>query len=214
MPDLTNQGIWPAFWALGNNSNSGVPWPVAGEIDILEDWSPQVFNGAGDTGENSTIHTELTGGDGLSGRFPFFPPERQSEQALPRLCRIIWSADKIQDSMWTTQPEAFFTTTPPAPAFCPPQEMCGAFQSTDFILLNEAISGTLGGSAANRPTGPMRVDYVNAGTRRHKKLRVLKTPGLPRVPSGCPIPCTSFMRSAVGTSHRRRPHERVITAYR
>lgn len=31
------QGIWPAFWMLGNGINqSGVGWPKCGEIDILE----------------------------------------------------------------------------------------------------------------------------------------------------------------------------------
>ncbi len=30
------QGIWPAFWMLGANVNSGAPWPICGEIDIME----------------------------------------------------------------------------------------------------------------------------------------------------------------------------------
>lgn len=34
MPD-TGNGLWPAFWMLGNNF-SGIPWPDAGEIDIVE----------------------------------------------------------------------------------------------------------------------------------------------------------------------------------
>lgn len=34
MPDTAN-GLWPAFWLLGNNF-PGVPWPDAGEIDIVE----------------------------------------------------------------------------------------------------------------------------------------------------------------------------------
>ncbi len=29
-------GVWPAFWMLGNNMNSGVSWPWSGEIDIME----------------------------------------------------------------------------------------------------------------------------------------------------------------------------------
>src|SRR5688572_31317501 len=29
------QGIWPAFWMLGENFND-VGWPAAGEIDIME----------------------------------------------------------------------------------------------------------------------------------------------------------------------------------
>jgi len=29
------QGIWPAFWMLGDNIDQ-VPWPACGEIDIVE----------------------------------------------------------------------------------------------------------------------------------------------------------------------------------
>ena len=84
LPDTTNQGIWPAFWALGNNINSGVPWPVAGEADILEDWSPQVHGGPGNHRENSTIHTYLTGRGRNFGSL-FIPQRRGSEHSLPHL---------------------------------------------------------------------------------------------------------------------------------
>ena len=30
------QGLWPAFWMLGANINSGAGWPACGEIDIME----------------------------------------------------------------------------------------------------------------------------------------------------------------------------------
>jgi len=30
------QGIWPAFWALGDGIRHNVPWPQAGELDIME----------------------------------------------------------------------------------------------------------------------------------------------------------------------------------
>jgi beta-glucanase (GH16 family) len=34
IPNLAN-GLWPAFWLLGNNVGS-TPWPACGEVDILE----------------------------------------------------------------------------------------------------------------------------------------------------------------------------------
>jgi len=34
MPNTAN-GLWPAFWMLGNNF-SGIPWPECGEVDIVE----------------------------------------------------------------------------------------------------------------------------------------------------------------------------------
>ena len=30
------QGIWPAFWLLGDDSNGTEVWPQIGEIDIME----------------------------------------------------------------------------------------------------------------------------------------------------------------------------------
>ncbi|CAM1506037.1 Fc.00g056780.m01.CDS01 [Cosmosporella sp. VM-42] len=32
----TKQGIWPAFWMLGNSHRQGKVWPACGEIDVLE----------------------------------------------------------------------------------------------------------------------------------------------------------------------------------
>ncbi|KAH8887835.1 concanavalin A-like lectin/glucanase [Thozetella sp. PMI_491] len=30
------QGIWPAFWMLGDSIHHGTPWPQCGELDIME----------------------------------------------------------------------------------------------------------------------------------------------------------------------------------
>ncbi|KAH8646749.1 beta-glucanase [Xylariales sp. PMI_506] len=35
-PASEKQGIWPAFWALGDSIRHGTSWPECGEIDILE----------------------------------------------------------------------------------------------------------------------------------------------------------------------------------
>ncbi len=154
LPDTTNQGPWPAFWALGNNINSGVPWPVAGEIDILEDWTPQIYGGPGVTAENSTIHTWLTGGDGLSQRYNF--PSGQAVNTAFHTYGIIWSPDQIQ--FFVDDPtKPFYTTTP---ASLPSGDQW-AFNQPIFLLLNEAIGGTLGGSITGLTSvGPMTVDYV------------------------------------------------------
>ena len=29
-------GVWPAYWMMGENMNEGVGWPYCGEIDIME----------------------------------------------------------------------------------------------------------------------------------------------------------------------------------
>lgn len=39
-PKENKQGIWPAFWLLGDSHRNGGPiWPACGEIDIMENFS-------------------------------------------------------------------------------------------------------------------------------------------------------------------------------
>lgn len=35
-PQANKQGLWPAFWMLGDSIRHGTGWPACGEIDILE----------------------------------------------------------------------------------------------------------------------------------------------------------------------------------
>jgi beta-glucanase (GH16 family) len=35
-PTSTKQGIWPAFWLLGDSIRHGTGWPACGELDIME----------------------------------------------------------------------------------------------------------------------------------------------------------------------------------
>jgi beta-glucanase (GH16 family) len=60
MPDA--EGVWPAFWLLGNGS-----WPETGEIDIMEyvgeaDWTGVALHGKGYSGETPLVDRQ------------FFPP--------------------------------------------------------------------------------------------------------------------------------------------
>jgi beta-glucanase (GH16 family) len=55
MPD-TGNGLWPAFWLLGNNF-PGVLWPAAGEIDIVEMGAASgIADGKQQERINSAIH--------------------------------------------------------------------------------------------------------------------------------------------------------------
>lgn len=69
---------------------------------------------------------------------------------------IIWSPDQVQ--FYVDHPsKPFFTTTP---ATLPAGDVW-PFNQPIFIVLNEAIGGTLGGSISGLTNpGPMTVDYV------------------------------------------------------
>ncbi len=55
------QGIWPAFWFLGDSIRHGAPWPSCGEIDVLESVNGQL-RGYG------TLHCDVAPG-GVCGEF-------------------------------------------------------------------------------------------------------------------------------------------------
>ncbi len=52
---VNKQGLWPAFWALGDAMRHGTEWPAAGEIDIFEqvDGLPMIYG---------TVHCGQAGG--------------------------------------------------------------------------------------------------------------------------------------------------------
>jgi beta-glucanase (GH16 family) len=154
LPNTTNQGLWPAFWALGDNINTGVAWPTCGESDIMENWSPQVDGGAGTTGNNSTVHTALTGGGGLGDRFTF--PSGEATNTAFHTYGIIWQANEMQFFIDNAS-SPFFTVTPNSL----PSGDTWPFNQDLFAILNVAVGGTLGGSISGLSNpGPMTVDYV------------------------------------------------------
>jgi beta-glucanase (GH16 family) len=62
LPDTAN-GLWPAFWMLGNNF-PGIVWPNCGEIDILESGADAgIQNGTQNELINSALHFSDAGGN-------------------------------------------------------------------------------------------------------------------------------------------------------
>jgi beta-glucanase (GH16 family) len=153
LPNTTNPGLWPAFWSLGSDIST-VPWPSCGEADIMENWSPQVLNGAGPSGNNSTIHTTKTGGSGVGRRFTF--PSGEAADTAFHTYGVIWAQNEMQffvDNASTP----FFTVTPSSL----PSGDTWPFNQSIFLLTNVAVGGTLGGSTSGLSNpGPMKVDFV------------------------------------------------------
>jgi len=153
LPNTTDQGLWPAFWTLGSDITT-VPWPTCGEADIMENWSPQVDGGAGTTGNNSTIHTAKTGGEGIGERYTF--PSGEATDTAFHTYGIVWKENEMQFFVDNAS-SPFFTVTPSSL----PSGDTWPFNADLFALLNVAIGGTLGGSTSGLSNPqPMKVDYV------------------------------------------------------
>ncbi|PHH67421.1 hypothetical protein CDD81_31 [Ophiocordyceps australis] len=51
-PPDRKQGIWPAFWMLGDAMRRGMPWPACGEVDIMETINGQLLG-------HGTVHCDV-----------------------------------------------------------------------------------------------------------------------------------------------------------
>jgi len=174
LPDTTDQGLWPAFWSLGSDFPS-TPWPDCGEADFMENWSPQIDSGPGPNGNRSTIHTTLSGGDGI-GQDYTFPSGEQADTAF-HTYGVVWSANLMQ----------FFVDDPSSPFFVvtPSDLQAGdtwPFNADIFLIMNVAIGGTLGGSTSGLTNPqPLIADYVRwyappSAQAAKKRNLVLGTP--------------------------------------
>jgi hypothetical protein len=140
-------GLWPAFWALGDNFQTA-DWPSCGEIDVMENRGsqPRVTHG--------TVHGATTAGSAWqSGRRLRLPV------ALSRTYRtfqLMWGPSAIGMSVDGR------TYSSVSKADIPP----GAHWNFDhkfFLLLNLAVGGTWPGLPTSATEFPaiMAVDYVN-----------------------------------------------------
>ncbi len=135
-------GTWPAIWTLGSNITS-VGWPFCGEIDIME----HVGNNVGDV--SSAIHTPSSSGNTINiGRIDI--PDATTAF---HVYAVDWTSDKmdfyVDDTLYYTyNPSTKNSTTWP-------------FDTDQFILLNIAMGGTLGGNiSAEFIQATMEIDYV------------------------------------------------------
>ncbi|MDB4293022.1 glycoside hydrolase family 16 protein [Maribacter sp.] len=135
-------GTWPAIWTLGSNITS-IGWPFCGEIDIME----HVGNNIG--GISSAIHTPSSNGNTINiGRIDI--PDATTAF---HVYTVDWTAEKmdfyVDDTLYYTyNPAAKDSSTWP-------------FDADQFILLNIAMGGTLGGNiATDFNQAIMEIDYV------------------------------------------------------
>jgi beta-glucanase (GH16 family) len=149
------QGIWPAFWTLGNNITT-VNWPACGEQDIMERVNAAL---SPDWNEGSVHGTGFTGDSGLGTKF-YFPAGQTA--AGWHTYGITWKKNSV----------AFYVDDPSSPyvTYNNPASLTGVngavwpFDTGDsaFIIMNVAVGGDWPGSPNASTVFPaaMLVDYV------------------------------------------------------
>lgn len=138
------QGIWPAFWMLGENMNI-VGWPAAGEIDILE------FIGREPDRIHATVHAPgYSGGSGVTSGFLISADTLKNDF---HIFAIEWEENEIR---WYFDDQQYFQLTP---ADVPDQWI---FDHPFFIILNLAVGGRWPGYPDKTTVFPqfLYVDYV------------------------------------------------------
>jgi hypothetical protein len=138
------QGIWPAFWMLGNSITS-IGWPFCGEIDILEIRGQNPFQNVG------TMHWEANGSHASYGTTVNSPVSLAAgfhTYAISRTPTAIrWYLDGVQ--YHEANIAGGINST-------------GEFQDQFFIILNVAVGGNFVGppNAGTPFPQQLRVDYV------------------------------------------------------
>ncbi|MGD0939865.1 MAG: family 16 glycosylhydrolase [Terracidiphilus sp.] len=150
-----SQGMWPAFWLLGNNITT-VSWPACGEQDVLEhiDGSDTPFGGTGTAPgydwTQSSIH-----GTNLNGGTPYTTAGFSA--ADWHIYGMIWSKGKVQ--YYVDDPTNIYETFNASTSTGTWPFDTGA----NFIILNLAVGGSWPGSPNSSTIFPseMQVQYVN-----------------------------------------------------
>jgi beta-glucanase (GH16 family) len=138
------QGIWPAFWMLGEDINQ-VDWPNCGEIDIME------FIGKDPQKVYATAHGPGYSGDKSIG-------SSLSLMSAPgndyHIYSIEWSENKIE---WFIDGQKYHTVTTENVGSNP-----WAFNRKFFLMLNLAVGGNWPGYPDDTTVFPQKylIDYV------------------------------------------------------
>ena len=147
----TGQGLWPAFWLLGDDSNGEV-WPEIGEIDIME------YLGNEPTKVLGTVHgPQFSGAESISKELVL---ENDRFDTGFHIFGIEWSPNKIN---FYVDDKLYQSITPEVVDEETDGEGEWVFNDRPFyIILNVAVGGNLPGPPNEETMFPqsMYVDYV------------------------------------------------------
>ena len=157
-----SQGMWPAFWLLGNNIVK-VSWPACGELDVMEHIdgnNPPPYVGGTVPGYDwiaGSVHggTTAAHADGTQQYHP-----NGFSAAAWHTYGMIWSKGQVE--FYVDDPSNVYATFTPAnfPGTWPFD------QGPQFIILNLAVGGSWPGNVDGTTVfpGDMQVDYVRVYT--------------------------------------------------
>ena len=138
------QGIWPAFWMLGNNMGTA-GWPQAGEIDIMENVGKEPNTVYG------TVHGPgYSGGASIGGNRNIGTPLSNAFHTYA----VEWSPNLI---VWYLDGAEYFRITPAGL-----RGNTWVYDHPFFMILNVAVGGAWPGNPDASTAFPqtMLVDYV------------------------------------------------------
>lgn len=154
VPDLAD-GLWPAFWTLGNNF-SQVSWPFCGELDIMEMGSgASISQGVINRRVSSTAHWDNDGSYASYGQFVDTASDLDDGY---HIYSMNWTPEKITTYIDGQQVWAFRIKEDTCTS-------CSEFHQPHFVILNMAVGGNytglLGAGQITAATpAEMYVDYV------------------------------------------------------
>lgn len=143
------QGLWPAFWMLGDNYGP-VPWPDCGEIDVMENIGK----------EPAVVHANVHG-PGYTNLAALSTAYQLRAGAFAddfHVYAVEWEPAAIR---WYVDDSLYRTLTP--------RDVPGqwVFDHPFFIILNVAVGGDWPGTPDSTTVFPqqLRVDYVRVYRR-------------------------------------------------
>jgi len=162
-----SQGMWPAFWMLGNNIAT-INWPACGETDVMEHIdgaTPPLYQGGPIPGYDwiaGSVHGGTSGNE-INGSQAYPSTSSGFSAADWHTYGMIWSKGQIQYYV-DDYTAPYVTFTPTNSNF---NSSTWPFdQGPQFIILNLAIGGDWPGSPDSTTVfpAPMLVDYVRIYT--------------------------------------------------
>jgi beta-glucanase (GH16 family) len=146
------QGMWPAFWLLGNNIST-INWPACGELDVMEHIDGSNPQNEGYDWVQGSVH-----GTNLNGGIQYHPTGFTA--TTWHTYGMIWSKGEIQ--YYIDSPSNVYATFQASS-----QTGTWPFDSgPQFVLLNLAVGGDWPGNPNGTTTFPesLVVDYVRLYT--------------------------------------------------